>query len=396
MFYDDEWIVILDHIVRAKWITSKDLVSAVRLPEKQVNKYTLELYRNERVITAYCSQCRSEPKNCSCGKKSKGKRPNFKLGVTAPEKNEEDEEQERMNFWYVDYNAFYNVIKTRLIKIEERLQKMEEERRNATTFIFKCPKCSTRYTASTATYSGDGMVPTCGDDDTILEGIVNAGTNEQISLQNKMKYQCDRIYDLLDTLENENLETNHPDTSAEFQAKFALQRRRRDNDVTTSTGRTRIMQSLAHADKIEVVFSDEEHDVETGTVKKISKRKISRRKNSKQFVGKKVKNEEEVKGNVDEEIVPWFLQKSFVTNDLDYTVMKGLVKKKKQNDLNNREKSTLQITEKRTRGGIRNDDELKEKHQAYCEKYFKADREMFPSIPEYVRITQTKGWRILE
>eukprot|EP00938_MAST-03A_sp_MAST-3A-sp1_P006671 g6671.t1 len=383
-FYNDELIVVLDNIVRAKWITSKDLVSALRLPPKQVNKYLNELYMSERVITAYCSHCRSEPKNCSCGKKSKGKRPNFKLGVTA-DKNEEEEEQGRLNFWYVDYNAFYNVIKTRLIKIEERLQKREEERRNATTYIFICPKCSTRYTASTASYGGQDMLPICGDCDMNLKEILNSGTNEQISLQNKMRSQCGRVYDLLDDLESSNLETNHPDSSAEFQAKFALQRRRRENDVTTSSGRTRIMQSLAHADRIEVVFSDEEHDLETGKVIK-SKRKGKRKRGGgvSRSSEKGKKTDVELQNNEDE-IVPWFLRKSFVTNDLDYLVMKGLVtsRKERNNDRHN-SSSKLESSEK-----------MNKEHGAYCEKYYKADKEMFPSIPEYVRIVQTKGWRIL-
>ena len=207
-----------------------------------------------------------------------------------------------------------------------------------------------------------------------LKEILNSGTNVQISLQNKMRSQCGRVYDLLDDLESSNLETNHPDSSAEFQAKFALQRRRRENDVTTSSGRTRIMQSLAHADKIEVVFSDEEHDLETGKVIK-SKRKGKRKRG-----GVVRSSDKEKKTDVDneDEIVPWFLQKSFVTNDLDYLVMKGL-STSKNDDRNKLESSS----------------EMNKEHQAYCEKYYKADKEMFPSIPEYVRIVQTKGWRIL-
>ncbi len=291
-FYTDEFVLVLNTLVREKWVKNEDWAYKLGLQEKQMNRYLKRLAK-EHLVVSWCSNCKQSDANCSCrrpetwqekkaslakareaqriadekeaakgapaaipaigvdvtkaGASAGGSRG--KGAVSAAAAAEEKKEIKSSLFWYIDYKHFVNVVKYRMHRIGEKIAQEEKRLRLANSDLYRCPRprCGQRFNALEAQQSINytTMKPECvhcGMELVELDHEERMRSKENAS--EKMRRQLfDQTQDhasiekLLRKIDTEMvLDTNDPSDSIEFANRFGHLSHRQMKEMADGSG----------------------------------------------------------------------------------------------------------------------------------------------------------------
>jgi transcription initiation factor IIE alpha subunit len=197
-FYTDDFVVVLDTLIREKYIREEELGPRLKLREREVMSVINQLCDSEMMISY-------EDVLDECGRTSK--------------------------FYYIDYQLFVNVVRYRVALMEKSLKNNEKHER--TEAYYQCPRCKVEYNIADVCRllsSDDQFIcPACcpiqnfrgavADPAWTLKEVDNRSRlNKAVSLEKKMRTQlgrCDEglhdsIFDLLADLRDCPLMHNKP------------------------------------------------------------------------------------------------------------------------------------------------------------------------------------------
>ncbi|GLE07681.1 hypothetical protein PINS_up018284 [Pythium insidiosum] len=115
-FYSDEHIVVLQALLRERFLKDDDMGNAVNLQTRQVRKIINELHQDHLV----CEEVLNDKR----------------LGGSSS-----------TSYWYIDYKYFVEVVQYRLYVMQEHLKENEKLEIERQTYQCKDPDCGREYTA---------------------------------------------------------------------------------------------------------------------------------------------------------------------------------------------------------------------------------------------------------
>ena len=108
-FYPDDYVVVLDALVREKYIREEEIGPRLKLPDKDVKKILNQLHEEMMVKMQELTMEDGRPSRC----------------------------------WYIDYQLFVHVVRYRVHLIQSELSLKEKLELNH--IFFQCPTCKEKY-----------------------------------------------------------------------------------------------------------------------------------------------------------------------------------------------------------------------------------------------------------
>ena len=311
MFYEDPVIATVDAILRHKWVNEEDLPQILRIDAQQIRKILHRLHHNEKLLHKYCTKCGSNL-DCSCRRGKLRVPPHLR---DKSENEDGDAEERALQIWYFNYDHVYMVVKCRMLLIRsELLSNYGVDTEGVPRF--RCEKCNRTYTdldiasqRGIFTCTNITCVESKGGPPKLTE---SEGYRKHVEfMTDRFETQCGRLSALLERLSGATRPNNDPsDVAHETEFRSVLNLKPRSfalisgNTAEILAERKR---ELAHNGKIEVRFEDDAS-------------------------GNRSQEEEEEEEESDDAgndrrkqdfSVPWFLQRSSVTREIDHNLMNG-------------------------------------------------------------------------
>lgn len=120
-FYVDSVVVVLDSLIREKFIREEELGPRLRMSQKQAREVIALLYDVEMLVR--CEEL-----------------PLHRVDSSAPINS-----KQTVKLYYVDYQSFVNIVRLRIYFMLKTVQ--SEEKAQVDDIYYECPTCKTKYTS---------------------------------------------------------------------------------------------------------------------------------------------------------------------------------------------------------------------------------------------------------
>jgi transcription initiation factor IIE alpha subunit len=224
-FYTDTIVVVLDTLIREKYIREQELGPRLRMSQKQARDAIAALVDSDMLVKFE------------------------EVPLPEVDANANPNSKQTVKFYYIDYQSFVNLIRYRIYVIMKSIQ--SQERSEVDDIYYECPTCLTKYSSLQAMKQRSAdfkfvCTNCCPDYDvskTIsqpsfrLRDVDNRGKLSDVQkLERKMKEQLSRstdhdgILEMLEELKNVPLSRNKPSTNIRRGIRTS---RVKDDDVAT-------------------------------------------------------------------------------------------------------------------------------------------------------------------